>query len=500
MTRALGHSHPSRGSLRGIGLALATFALLFGGPAVAFAAWPLVQGAETHVGVSDGPSAPLAVEWAETDIDVEGPDARGGLSAPVATEDGTVVTVAPSAVLGFSASDGSPVFTAERAFGPSTQPAVAEGPDGPVVVFTEGYGDNPPPATATPTSSPSPSPADEEEAFDAHVNAVDLDGDPAWDAPAQLDALVLTPVTVDERAAYVGDVDGVVTALAVDTGEVLWTAEVGSQVSGAIGVDGDRLYVPSLGARSQAGAVSALDAATGDELWRTTEDAIGGNPVSAAVVAEAGLLLLEAGSVVSLDPEDGTLNWHTEIVNPLRSPPFFFQGTASPAPVSADGVVFVVDVTGRVYSLDAETGEIRWDHALNDPSPVSPPLLTPEHVLIGADSGSLSAIDRDSGHLVWEVDATDRGFLRGLADAGDVLVAVAGSNDAALVAFGPDPEPGALLDDPSPTTFDLARLLMGYGLGALAFGAVVVLALRPIQRRLGPALDDDGVVEPGEDG
>lgn len=494
MTRALGHSHPSRGARRGLGLSLATFALLLGAPAAAFATWPQFQGAATHVGVSDGPSAPLVVAWANDDVDVGGPDARGGLSAPVVTEDGTIVAVAPTAVLGFSASDGATAFTAERDFGPSTQPAVGEGADGPVIVFTEGYGDNPPPATATPASSPSPSPADDE-TFDAHVNAVGTDGEPAWDAPVPLDALVLTPVTVDQGAAYVGDVDGVVTALAVDSGEELWTAELGTQVSGAVGVDGDRLFVPSLGARSEPGAVSALDAATGEEVWRTTEDAISGNPVSAAVVAESGLLLLEAGSVVSLDPEDGSLNWHTEIVNPLRSPPFFFQGTASPAPVSADGSVYVVDVTGRVYSLDAETGEIRWDHALNDPSPVSPPLLTPEHVLVATDSGTLSAIDRDAGHLVWEVDATERGFLRGLADAGGSLVAVAGSDDAALVAFGPDPD-GSLVDEPSPTTFDLGRLLMGYALGGLAFGAIAVLALRPVQRRLGPALRPDEDAEP----
>jgi outer membrane protein assembly factor BamB len=300
------------------------------------------------------------------------------------------------------------------------------------------------------------------------------------------------PVAVDERTAYVGDVEGVVTGLALDTGEERWTADVGTQVSGAVGVEGDRLYVVSLGSQTDPGSVVALDARTGEEIWRTTEDAINGNPVSATVITDAGIVLLEAGSVVSLDPENGELDWRTQIVNPLRSPPFFFQGTATPAPVSADGSVYVVDVTGRVYSLDADTGAIRWDHALNDPSPVSPPVLTQDHVLITTDSGTLDAIDRDTGHLVWRVDASDRGFLRGLADAGDVLVAVAGSNDASLIAFGSDPDAATLLDEPSPTTFDPGRLLLGFALGGVAFGAIAVVILRPVQRRLGPAIEAEG--------
>ena len=92
--------------------------------------------------------------------------------------------------------------------------------------------------------------------------------------------------------------------------------------------------------------------------------------------------------------------------------------------------MFAVDVTGRVYALDAETGAVRWDHALNDPSPFSPPLLTDEHVLVPTNSGTLYAVDPRSGHLVLRVDAGGS-FLRGLADAGDVLVAVTGVGDAA---------------------------------------------------------------------
>jgi outer membrane protein assembly factor BamB len=485
-------NHPDRGRRRSLTVAFAAVALILAAPAAALASWPQFQGNATHDGLIDGPAAPLRVAWTNRDISLGGPDARGGLSAPVVAEDGTIVVVAPTAVLGFSPEDGSQTFEAERDFGPSAQPAVAGGADGPIVVFTEGYGDEPPASTASP--SPSPASGGDEDAFDSHVNAIDLDGEPVWDEPVRLDAIVQMPVAVDGDTAYVGDVDGGVTAVDVAEGTVRWSADVGSSVAGAVTPDGDRVYVTALGSQSAPGAVVALDASSGTELWRTTEDAIGSNVFSAPVLADDAIVVLEAGSVVALGADDGVLAWQREIVNPLRTPPFLFQATATPAPVLADGSIYVVDVTGRAYALDAGTGEIRWDHALNDPSPVSPPLVADEQVVVATDSGTVDAIDRTSGRLVWTLDATDRGTLRGLADAGDTLVAVAGTDDAELIAFGPD-EDAALVDEPSPTTFDLGRLLAGYALGALVLGAAIVAAFTPLQRRMGPAVAPPDDVE-----
>jgi outer membrane protein assembly factor BamB len=459
-----------------------TAAIVVGMPLAALADWGQFQGGSTHDGLSEGPSAPLTVAWANDDIELDGPVTTGGLSSPVVAEDGTIVVVAPTAVLGFDGADGSERFSADRDFGPSTQPAIGRGPDGPIVVFTEGFGDNPP----TGTTTPSPSPADEdgEEVFDSHVNAVDLgSGEPAWASPVQLDSVVQTPVAVDERAAYVGDVGGRVTAVDLRSGEVRWTAELGTSISGAVSLDGDQAFVATLGTQGAPGQVVALNTSTGDEIWRTGDDATLGNLVSAPVLADGRVLLLEPGLVVALDQDDGSSLWRTEIVNP-RTTPFSLQGVDATAPVSADGQVIAVDVSGRVYALDAETGTERWDHALNDPSGSSPPIVTDTQVLVTTDSGTLYAVDRETGHLVFRSEV--RGlFLRGLADAGDGLVGVTGTDDAGVVAFDPDPE-GALIDEPSPTTVDLGTLFAGFAAGALPVGILVVLLARPLQRRQGP--------------
>jgi len=474
---------PSRVSRRSLTVAPLTAAIVVGLPLAALADWGQFQGSSTHDGLSDGPSAPLGVAWANDDIELDGPVITGGLSSPVVAEDGTIVVVAPTAVLGLDGGDGSERWSAERDFGPSSQPAIGSGPDGPIVVYTEGFGDNPPAATGSATPSPSPA-APDGDGFDSHVNAVDLrTGEPVWASPVQLDDVVQTPVAVEEGAAYIGNVGGGVTAVDLGSGEVRWTTELGTSISGAVTLDGDRAFVATLGTRRAPGRVVAMNASTGEEIWRTGDDAMLGNLVSAPVVADGRLLVLEPGHVVALDPDDGSVSWRTEIVNP-RTTPFTLQGVDASAPVSADGQVIAVDVSGRVYALDAETGVERWDHALNDPSGSSPPIVTDTQVVVPTDSGSLYAIDRLSGHLVFR--SRVRGlFLRGLADAGDGLVGVTGADDAGVVAFEADPG-GALIDEPSPTTVDLGLLVAGFAAGALPVGILAFFLTRPLQRRRGP--------------
>jgi outer membrane protein assembly factor BamB len=470
-----------------------TLVIVFGMPLAALADWPQFQGGPTHGGLSDGPSAPLEVAWRQEDITIDEADVTGGLSAPTIAGDGTIVVVGPNEVLAFDGADRSQLFSAERDLGPSIPPAIADGAGGSIVVFAEGFGGRGPSSSASPSVSPSPSPSatpssspgEDGGDVDSHLAAVDLrTGESVWPSAIPLEDVVRTPVAADETAAYVGDVSGHVTAVELSSGEVRWSEDLGTSIAGAVTIDGDRALVATIGEQQTPGVVVALDRASGEELWRTGEDVIRGNLVSAPVVADGRILVLEPGSVVALDAADGRFAWRTEIVNPLKTP-FSPEAIGAMAPVSADGSVFVVDVTGRVYGLDAETGALLWDQALNDASPLTPPVLTDEQLLVPSNSGELYAVDPRTGHLVFRVDA-GAPFLRGLADAGDVLVAVTGVGDAGIVAFGEDPD-GILTDEPSPTTLDIGQLLAGFALGAVPVAIVVLVLTRPLQRRLGPA-------------
>jgi outer membrane protein assembly factor BamB len=355
------------------------------------------------------------------------------------------------------------------------------------VLFTEGFADRRAAPSSSPTTSPSASPSvppEEEEDVDSRLVAIALrTAEPVWTSSVPLEDVVVTPVATDEDTAYVGDLSGHVTAVELSSGDVRWAEDLGSSIAGAVTIDEDRALVATQGQRQIPGAVVALDRSTGEELWRSPEDVVRGNLVSAPVVADGRILVLEPGSVVALDPADGRLLWRTEIINPI-APPFSPQAIAALAPVSADGMVFVVDVTGRAYGLDADTGVELWDQALNDASPLTPAVLTDAHLLVPTNSGALYAIDRTTGHLASRID-TGGTFLRGLADAGDLLVGVTGADTGEVVALAEDPD-GVLTDEPSPTTVDLGKLLAGFALGVVPTAIVAVSLARPLQRRLGP--------------
>ena len=490
--------HPSRVSRCSLAVASLTVGIVLGTPLAALADWGQFQGSGSHDGISDGPSAPLTVAWTNEDIELEATDIAVGLSSPVISEDGTIVVVSPTGVLGFDSGDGSEVFSADRDLGPTSQPAIGMGADGPIVVFTEGSGDGGPASVGSAT--PSPSPAEQEtDVFDSHVNAVDLEsGKPVWASPVQLEDIVQTPVAMDETAAYIGDAGGRVTVVELASGDVRWAADLETPISGAVTLDAGRALVTTLGGREEPSEIVALDIEEGEELWRASAEEAS-NLVTAPVVADGRILTLDAfGGVLAFDAEDGRFLWRTEVVNPLAPrQPFLLRELGAPAPVSSDGQVFAVDVTGRVYAFDAQTGVPLWDHALNAVSQSSPPLLTADHILVPTDAGTLYAVDRRSGNLVWRVDGR-KVLLRGLADAGDLIVGVSGADDAGLVAFETD---GAarLLDEPSPTVLDIGGMLTGYVLGGLLVGLVAIVVARPLQRRLGPALASGTGSGNGED-
>ena len=113
----------------------------------------------------------------------------------------------------------------------------------------------------------------------------------------------------------------------------------------------------------------------------------------------------------------------SEVANPMTTTPFARQAFAL-APVSADGQVVAVDVTGRVYAFDAATGVPTGSGAQRcvDPRPAR------AHGRPGLGSRELrDAVRRGPGvrspRLTVETGET---LLRGLADGGDALVAVAG--------------------------------------------------------------------------
>jgi outer membrane protein assembly factor BamB len=454
--------------------------------------WTQFQGGPQHTGfVPDGPSPAFVEAWRFAEP-LGGPNGVTGLSAPVVAGD-EVIVVGPQAVIGVGLGDGAERWRNPRDPGPPVTPAVGTTAGPPIVVYTEGFGPNPP-GSESPTTSiaspsgpspsgpvaPSASPADAPRTGgDAHAVALALRGDHAerWRVP--LPSGSRTGVTIEGDTAYIGTNDGSVTAFELSTGDARWTANAGGFLDAPLAVSGGLVLVGVTGDEQTAYTLVALRTADGSEAWRYTPDTsaqIAGVPAIGDGMAFVGLVdqTLRAISLV-----DGAERWVARLNARVG-----LQG----APAIADDGVVAVDLLGQVYRLDWVTGERVWDHALNTSVPRSSPVVTDGSVLVAARDGELLAVEASSGDLVWR-GAASANLLRTLAVSGELVLGVTGGSSPGLVAWRHDPA-GALTRVVTPTKIDPARLLVGFIAGAIPVVAVLWLLGRLLAARFGAASED----------
>jgi outer membrane protein assembly factor BamB len=498
-------SHPHRASARRaqptIALSIGVLALLcvWTGAALAQAAagWTQFQGGAARTGATaDGPEPGFRQRW-RTPVAPGGPDDRFGLSAPVIA-DTVAVVVGPEQVLGIDLASGEESFTVARDLGPSVPAAIATVDGAIAIVYTEGWGDGPPvapgadetstaPTSATPTPSPSSTGAGDDDGAEGHLAAIDIgDQRPLW-PPVPLDGVSRTGVTVLDGTAFVGVNDGTVTAVDLARGTVAWQQQLGGQLATPLAATDGLVFVGLQGDRDTQPVIIALDAATGEERWRHEPQAPSAL-VSAVSAGDGSIFAVFTGlsetSVVAIDLADGTERWSRRA-----------GGTIDPSapPVVSDDAVYLTDLAGHTRALDTATGEDRWDFASNTLVLRGAPILVGSTLLVPAVDGEIDAIDVSSGRLVWR-RAADDAPVRALASSGEFLVAVRGGVRSGIEAYEHDPDV-TLLQEASPTTLALGRMLGAMAIATVPLIAAVVLLGAWLARRMGPAFPE----EPGDD-
>lgn len=169
-----------------------------------------------------------------------------------------------------------------------------------------------------------------------------------------------SPVVVRGRM-YFGCENGVLYALRKKNGREVWSTEVAGAIKGAPAYDNGTLYVGDYG-----GAMTAVRARNGD------------------------------------------IRWQTQALGPGLGRPGAFYST----PAVAFGRVYVGNNDSRVYSFDADTGELAWtfstgDWAYSGPTVAKVPGTRPT-VYIGSFDGNVYALDARSGDSRWTFDMGGR--------------------------------------------------------------------------------------------
>jgi outer membrane protein assembly factor BamB len=411
---------------------------LGGGPASAQEAdpWPMAGRDAAHSGTAEGPAPPYREVWTEA-------VALGGPVAGPAVARNALVVVAARGVVALDPATGDLLWEMERTEGPAGSPAIA----GELVVHASGSGSS------------------------TSVVARGLeDGNEAW--RAFVDADVPGGLVVADGLVYAATTAGEVVALEADTGEERWRSEVEGRLEATPAVVEDLVLVAGEDRQTGVVTVFALDAATGGRpQWRfsTPGPAL---PASApASDGERAFVATSEGVLRALDLDGGGQVWTAEM-----------RAAVSSRQVPAAASLLVVADRLHLYGLGPGDGEERWTFLLadlralpggrrNTLSPSSPAVLG-EAAVIGDASGVLSAIDLDTGRLVWRSDLSP-GPLGAVAVGDDLVFATTLGRGGSVIGLEHDPD-GILLDEPSPTTVFPLRAILNFMLAAAVVGAVAL--------------------------
>jgi len=174
----------------------------------------------------------------------------------------------------------------------------------------------------------------------------------------------------------VGNSDGNVYALGVETGDLKWTWETGHRVWAAPIIVENTVYIGSMDRH-----LYALDLSNGDLRWDFVADgAFAGKPV-----LRDGTLYIGAfdNHLYAIDANAGNELWRFPGEN-------WFWGS----PVVHGDTVYAVDVDGNVYAVDATSGRQIWHHPLEDPVRAGPALTEDgAQLLVSSQEGTLYALE-----------------------------------------------------------------------------------------------------------
>jgi outer membrane protein assembly factor BamB len=166
------------------------------------------------------------------------------------------------------------------------------------------------------------------------------------------------------------------------------------------------------------GAVSARDAVTGSQIWRTNtrppsrrdREAWGGGLAFAD-----GKIYVSSGfrQVLQLDAATGAIGWRTRTEQPIHA-----------APTVAEGRVMAVALDNTLLTFDAATGAAGWTYqALVEPARIlaaSSPAVSGETVIASFGSGELVALRVQNGNDLWSTALSQTTQTSALSEIRDI--------------------------------------------------------------------------------
>lgn len=267
--------------------------------------------------------------------------------------------------------------------------------------------------------------------------------------------LTSPPIVVNDRV-YVMDAAARVSSLDAETGERIWRTVLTPKIKehfrfrdilrgpkpaqigfgGGVAFDQGRIFVTS-----GFGFVAALDADTGEEIWRFKTSAAVRTPptayrgfvffttntnefvalnqetgkkewtfqsfeetarfLSSSSPAAAGDLVVapfSSGELVAFIADSGRAVWNETLMRQTRLTALSSLNDIAGSPVIDRGLVFVVSHGGRLVAIDIRTGRAVWEASV---ASLQMPWVAGDYLFVVTVDSELACISREDGGIIW---------------------------------------------------------------------------------------------------
>ena len=247
------------------------------------------------------------------------------------------------------------------------------------------------------------------EAFDA------ANGRSRWSTDTKLD-LSAGP-GVGPGLVAVGTNDGDVIALDAQSGKKVWSVKVSSEVLSAPLITTDRVVV-----RTVDGRIRALDATTGKEQWTGEEPVPRLSLRGTAPPVLSGETVLcgyDSGKVVAYALSNGDVLWQAQVSTPRGRSELERLADVDSAVRVAGNDVYAVGYQGRIAMMGLDSGQVWWGRELSSYRGLA---LDDDQLYVATSDGSVVAMRRRDGTVLWQQDGLKRRGLSAPAVDGKAIV------------------------------------------------------------------------------
>jgi outer membrane assembly lipoprotein YfgL len=222
---------------------------------------------------------------------------------------------------------------------------------------------------------------------------------------------------VGEGLVAVGSLGGDVLVLDAATGAERWRARVSSEVIAPPAIAMGLVFV-----RSNDGRISAFDAATGERRWFRDHElpslTVRGN---APLTIGPGVLFSgnDDGTVTAMAMNDGRVLWELPVGLPEGRSELERMADVDGAPVLEDTTLYASSYKNRTLAIDGPSGRPMWQSEHGGAGGIG---VSASYLVVANASGTVYALDKNSGAAMWSQDALARRSLTGPAVHGDYAV------------------------------------------------------------------------------